>query len=269
MEFPYFQGNVINIFTDASTTTNFNARVMAVCSGFIAVQNNHVIASDYKIFNGATSQFAELYAMMMALTFMNYDVWSKRYSGRCEEVNNSIYNLFSDSLYAIEAMKGNVLKWVTRTNTAINNYTHPTYNYDPNVPPDLLKPKHNTKKKKNSSGSDKLVVVPNQEVILHCMGLIIYTQKKINLYHIKGHMNEHSDNGLEYARNMFKSKNNVVPNDNIIKNLIHWNNIIDNSTREHLMKVMSYDDKIPTTVQWPVKFYPTLEQQCMYKNYVR
>ena len=265
----YFQENVVNIFTDASTKTIGN--VNYVCSGFVVIQNNMKIASDYVVFKDVTSQFGELYAIMMGLTYLYNDIWMKRNTGRYDEVNNTIYNLFSDSLYSLNCLRSWISNWVNITNYSINHYQHPTYNYDDQTAPLLVKINTPNKKiKKNRQFG--LVEVKNQEVILHCMGLIVSTQVPIHMYHIKGH-SSYNAKSLGYAKNLFYQNPNVEITDNIpmkyIKDMIYWNNMIDDTTRKHLENVLKQSKSVINTPVWPVKFYPTREQQSIYQNFIR
>ena len=129
MHLYYSHPNAISIFTDVSTASR-NAGF--ICPGFIAIQGGkggRVLYSDYRVLNGSSSQFGEHYAIMMALTFMNVDVWSKRNRGLWQEVDNTVYNLFSDSVHSLTCLK-KLPDWVSLTNQAINNFTHPTFDYN-------------------------------------------------------------------------------------------------------------------------------------------
>lgn len=289
MGFQYSGRNVINIFTDASTTSNINGNSVGfVCSGFIAVQNDFVIGTDYVVLNGCTSQFGEIYAIMMGLTFMNTDVWGKRYTGRGLEVDISVYNLISDSLYSLTCLRKTLSEWVKFTDHAVANYQHPTFNYFHQypTPPDLIKPvpdnknpdfsfikhfvgsKKKKKKKRHKDASDAYIAA-DQEALLHCMGLIVHNQKPINTYHIKGHLGE-NEIGIIKAREAFNKYNHSInPSDEELLAMIHWNNQVDNNTRTHLKTVLDYNRNLPNQVNWPVRYYPTPEHQAMYQNLVR
>jgi hypothetical protein len=285
MAFQYSGLNVINIFTDASTNSVSDPQSFA-CSGFFAIQNNMVIGSDFKVLNGVTSQFGELYAIMMGLTFMNTDVWSKRYNYRAEEVNGTVYNLISDSLYSLTCLRKVISEWVKATNEAVLNRTHPTFDYsNPNTPPDLLRVKGDTRyfpffideqvkkkkeknKKKKHKEKPEALIVADQEVLLHCMGLIVHTQKQINSYHIKSHMNEKGD--VSKAGEAFAKYNyGVNPTDSELRSMIHWNDMVDNTTRMHLKTVLDYNRNLPNTVNWPMRYYPLPEHQRIYQNLIR
>ena len=289
MAFQYSGQNVINIFTDASTGSNPNGNSVGfVCSGFIAVQNNFVIGTDYRVLNGCTSQFGEIYAIMMGLTFMNTDVWSKRYTGRGLEVDLSVYNLISDSLYSLTCLRKVLSEWIKYTDQAIKSYKHPTFNYfnqNP-TPPDLLRPNIrnpsfdfmdnsvNQKKKKNKKKHHKekseSLIVADQEALLHCMGLIVHNQKPINTYHIKGHLRENNVNDINTAAESFcKYNNRITPDASDLRSMIHWNNRVDKNTREHLKTVLAYDRSLPNQVNWPMKYYPSPQHQAMYQNLIR
>lgn len=286
MTFCYSQPNVINIFTDASyfpkskeyiddNGNHLKAITEYACSGFIVTNNETNITSDYVVIRDRTSQFAEVYAMMMGLTYINRDVWMKRNIGRGAEVNSTIYNVFSDSQYTVYSLKYWMNNWVNITNYAINRYKHPTYNYDTQIPPRLMKINIPNKKVKKSNKKHGLVEVKNQEVLLHCMGLIASTQIPINIYHVKAHTDMRNRDAIESVRTSFLKINNIPePMYNAITthdicSMIHWNDEIDTTTRTQLYNVVKYDENMARAISWPVRFYPTREQQMIYQNFIR
>lgn len=252
MVIPYSQPNVINIFTDASTDSNGEF----VCPGYVAVQNDLVLSTDYVVLKGETAQFGELYAIMMGLTFMNQNVWMKRYSGRDLELCGTIYNLLSDSLYSIDILKRYLPRFINTTNEAVRRAKHPTYDNNPYAPPDLIK----------KFGSKD--TVKNQEVMLHCMGLITSTQFPVYIYHIKGHLSN-SDSGIDEGIQKFQHINSANVSVSDMRSMIQWNNVVDRNSRQHLKTILAYNRNLPNEVQWPVLFYPNQYQQSIYKNFIR
>lgn len=90
--------NNINIFTDASLV-NYNGKSI-VCSGYIVVKNNIIIDSNFKVINDSTSEYGELYSVLLGIQA------SIKYKNLFMEMN-----LFSDSNSTVNALREFVFKW--------------------------------------------------------------------------------------------------------------------------------------------------------------
>ena len=78
--------------------------------------------------------------------------------------------------------------------------------------------------------------VANQEIILRIIYFILNHNLRINLYHVKGHVNYNSPDQLFTAKEIFMSSNHIKHDIDIelIRNICIANDQVDNFTREQL-----------------------------------
>lgn len=259
MNFSYLEPNVLNVFTDASTSSGDDKQNLAVGSGFILVNQDQIIGSDVVVFPATTSAFGELYAVFMGVSAIYTDVYTKRYYG-IEPQYQCIYNLFSDSLYAIQAIRSWIIGWMKKAKPrkAIVNENGQTEYQHPILT--------------NSEGKIK-----HQECLLHIVDTIIASNVHINLYHIKGHMNPEKEYDINKAMNLFvKCNKDILKGARVpkeyIQNIIYWNNKIDIYSRKILYATGVFNKEIRDKLgkfKWPIEVYPTREQQCLYQKLVQ
>lgn len=259
MEFSYAEPNVLNVFTDASTSGGEDKQNLAVGSGYILVNQDQIIGSDVVVFPATTSAFGELYAVFMGVSAIYADVYTKRYYG-IEPQYHCVYNLFSDSLYSIQAIRSWIINWMKKAPPSVAiikengqvEYRHPI----------LTK----------SDGE-----VKHQECILHIVQTVIASNVHINFYHIKGHMNPEREYDVNRAITAFRNCNKDIlkgteVTENCIKNIIFWNNKIDIYSRKILYATSIFHKEIRDKVgkiKWPIEVYPTKKQQQLYQKLVQ
>lgn len=109
--------NSINIFTDASLAKYGSSSI--VCSGYAVVKNGLIIDNDYRVIDDATSNYGELYAILMGIQ-----------SAIKYKALNIPINLFSDSKISIETLRRWIFKWENIDNVFINSSGREAENQD-------------------------------------------------------------------------------------------------------------------------------------------
>ena len=121
--------------------------------------------------------------------------------------------LFSDSLNSILAIRNRIFKWVQMTN---------------NGQEILLGP----------DGSIK-----NQDFIFNIINEILSNGIKIELYHVKGHVNIYNQESFLHAKQVFKDSNNIDDvEDNLIRQIAISNDQVDRYLAA-MMTIHQYDEK--------------------------
>lgn len=115
---------------------------------------------------------------------------------------HSKIKLFSDSMICIFGLRLWILSWIENVNNGI------LY---------------------SSSGQP----VANQDIIKHIIQLIAENDLKIELYHQKGHVTS-TPRSLEQAKNVFYKSNGISLNDEEIKIISYYNDMIDKLTKNEL-----------------------------------
>lgn len=89
--------------------------------------------------------------------------------------------------------------------------------------------------------------VSSQEVYLDIMRMIIQYGIQINLYHIPSHIRLNNDKDMKRFKDLFYANDSSmdVVDDRIIEEIINCNNIIDNMTRDYLVKITRCKDYDP------------------------
>ena len=244
--FSYENPNAINLFTDASTSRYLFYDTTSVCSGFIAVHNKKQIMSDVRAFPSATSNFGELYAFFMAMNYIHYDATCKRLNG-IEPACCIQYNIFSDSMYTISAVKSWLPKWLSDPE---NIETYPEEKEVPILYKDLLQENP----------------VQHQECMMHILNTILSARVPINIYHIKAHRNYKSNRDVRSVQVKFAKKAKINIDDvpfEWIKDLMFWNEKVDKMTRNYLKQIvatphlMQQYRRMKSQYTWPIQVFPS------------
>lgn len=253
--FSYTEANVINIFTDASTSTTQTDDPVIVGSGFLVVNQNICIDSGVRVFLNSSSQFGELFAIFMGVNAIYRDSSIKR-------LYNSekyyVYNVFSDSRYSIDTIRNYVIKWMSKSHL----FSYDTYG---NLkPPDLIK----------ADGKP----IQHQECITHIVYLVYSTGVEINFYHIKGHLSLDKESDIHTMYKYLYENPNIPKSThipiNIAKDMIKWNNEIDRLSRSCVYEVKG-DIEIERQFAkgkmiWPVSLYlNSRDKQSAYQKLIQ
>lgn len=222
-----YGNNVINIFTDGSTTKGLNDETIS-CSGAVATmiynqeeKTTAILDKRYATLRNSTNNKAEIYGIDLAVDMIIDFVYNKGY--------NCIFNIFCDSKISVYGMREWIFDWVR------NSYNGVLY---------------------NSMGT----VVSNQDIFIQIINKIIMSRIRLNIYHIKGHVNINKDKDLTKSRKVFLESNNIEINDyRLIKNLGYWNNVVDEESRNILLeyKNMGAFDNYIVNFSTPVRIDPT------------
>ena len=253
-----FPVNDLKIFTDASTKDSVS------CSAYMVIQNGQLIFQDCIVFKNVTNNFGELYAIMMALSYIYTQIASFR-------ANYPTYippyriTVLSDSLYSVQSLTVWLSSWLRQT------YKIAPPVYDPTYPcPSLFKKTFNKKTKKTT-----IDPVQNHEVILECMKLVLATAMPIVLMHTKAHLGTNTKSMIKAIRNHLQSNKKMSNLKSFtledFEGMIKWNNAVDQYARGTLLQALENPNImniIPSPV-WPMIFFPTREQIRMYLSYIQ
>ena len=171
------------------------------CSGYILTYQNEIIESNTKIVSNSTNNYGEILAIYMGVDAL------VRVAGY-----DAFLNLFSDSKISIYGLKYWAYSWVRDMDKV-------------------------ARKLYNSSGQ----LVANQEIFGAIIGLICNANVHINLFHQRGHMNPNKVSDMNKMIKDFKADNSTEVSDDIIREITYYNDVIDNMTRETLLKVVNND----------------------------
>ena len=259
MDFLYKEPQVINIFTDASTTNNSASKVLAAC-GFILVNQGQAKNKGFTIWKGSSS-FGELYAAFMGINEIYRDAWWLRSQGYNPSIYR-VYNLFTDSTYVLKTLKKWAIDWIKDAGPMQYEWNPCTMRYELH-PPLLKKPDKD--------------LVQHQELILQTVWVIISGQVKIHIYHTSAHKKSHKSKDMQkYKENFTKlnefPKDYVIPTE-LMHELIKWNDSIDHMTRNGLNALlnnpMTREQILNSTKPiFPVRYYPTWNELMTYKYLV-
>lgn len=254
--FSYTEPNVVNVFTDASTSAKINPDDQVVVgSGFLVINQNNCVDSSVRVFQDSTSQFGELFAIFMGVNAIYHDVSVKR---MYKSEKYYIYNLFSDSKYSIDTIRSYLIKWLDRSKLFSRDV------YGNLIPPDLIK----------SDGKQ----IQNQECITHIMYMIYSANVHINFYHIKGHLNADREQDIRTMYRYLYLNSNISRNSyismNTVKDIIKWNNEIDILSRSCVYEVkrdIDLENKFAKgKIIWPVRMYlNSRDKQAHYQTLVQ
>jgi len=189
------QPNVINIFTDGSIYNNNETKETLGSAGAILTINRnvpYVYDSEYTILRNTTNNETEIFAIFLGINLI------VKHGLHLEDVK---INLFSDSNISIQGLKTWIFKW---SNNIRNDVMY------------------------GSSGKP----VANQDIFNTIVNTIVNNNININLYHIKGHV----DNIFQKknAIKVFKNKNKIDIDMDTLNTLTYFNNIVDDTSRNLL-----------------------------------
>ena len=214
----YYSSDTLNIFTDASIK-KYDLETIG-CPGAIAVVEGNVIDEKIDILRHTTNNNSEITAIYYGILL------AIKYKDKYKNIN-----LFSDSKICIFGLREWIFNWINSIDDISNNIEDYTEKYNPYI---LI-------------GSSNCPV-KNQSEINLIIQTILRNNLNIRLFHQRGHVSLKSHDSLNEARSVFCKNNNIdfieLP---IIINLSTYNNMIDNITREMLIKYeYSYiGEKVP------------------------
>ena len=216
-----YDTNILNIFSDASMLKREKrGNNLAACYGAVAVYNDTILEEFYRVNSLCTVPAAELRGIRCSLHL------ALKYRHMFP-----VINLFSDSLYSVQAIRDYCYDWVWDEK---NQY----YKYN----------KRHTRPTRP---------IENQNLIYECISLIRELQKTniVNIFHQKGHIQ--NPNGLIPAIEAFKLYNGMFDGSkvsyNIIRYISTYNNYVDNCTRSIIHRTNVFDNNYCD----PVIFKPT------------
>lgn len=204
----FFNDETINVFTDASVKNH--GQITESVAGALIIDNkaNHILRRIRLI--PSTNNEGEIYAIFtgLMLIYEHMSSTDKKYT----------YNLFSDSKISVYGLREWYESWI-----------------------------------KYSTGKDYFISssgepVKNQEIFIRCMDMIIRGEIHVNIYHVRGHMQ--ANNHIQYQKFIkdFKESNHLssIPTNELVKELIRMNDIVDNATRSALLPEGRSIEGIPT-----------------------
>lgn len=196
--------DTINVFTDASVK-NHGQVTESIAGAVIHLNkgaNINVPLLRYTRLIPSTNNEGEIYAIYMGIL-------------ACLDIKNIFpdraftFNLFSDSRICILGLREWYDSWVNNTIQMQTDH--------------LV----------NSSGQE----VKNQQIFLRCFNTIINNNLKINMYHIRGHINLNSKESRKTFAKDFRESNHLreLPSQDLIAELVRINDIVDTSSRALLL----------------------------------
>ena len=170
-----------------------------IAAGYIIVYNREIIDQRVKIIADATSNYGEALAVYMGVDSL---------------VRFSQYgvplNLFSDSKLTVFGIKKWIFGWMDRVQTY-------------------------TRKLINSSGDP----VANQDLFIAIVWTIVSASVCMRIWHQRGHQNMTSIKDMKTFKTSFYKENGLEIPEDIARELIYYNQIIDNLTRNTLKAVIN------------------------------
>lgn len=197
----FFNDSTVNVFTDASIKNH--GQITESIAGAIIVRGTEDFKEQcYTRLLPSTNNEGEIYAIYMGIL-------------KCVEIKNicngkyTTFNIFSDSRISVYGLREWYLAWIKNSREAFSD------------------------KLINSSGEE----VKNQQLFIQCFNTILNNGIHINLYHIRGHINIKSKKDRKKFIKDFMESNNItdIPSDNLIDALIHYNDIVDTTSRALLL----------------------------------
>lgn len=187
-------GNILNIFTDASVKHNRTKTFTVGCPGFTVFINNLMILPvTYQFILDSTNNESEILAIFNALYYV---LCNKNVFTDIDTIN-----IFSDSKISVYGLREWYKKWII------------------NFKEDLMY---------SSSGKP----VANQRFFIECMGIIDALNKKVNIYHVNGHIDLWDKKSINKFITTFVRENQ--PNRELSKDemdfIIDGNNRVDERT---------------------------------------
>lgn len=237
-----FLDGVLNLFTDASIEPlskggwNGCAGVVSVFRDFYDTKTgsgyeDKAEVANMKILYDCTNNIAELTGILLGV----------EYAIRHQDVFERI-NLFSDSRISVQALRDWIFNWVQ----------YPRYKnsaHNPNV--HLLI---------NTSGTVKnQVLIKN---IINAICMIDPNKCDFNIYHCKGHATQ-----FKTVQDTFKKFNGFSINEYDASQILYYNDMVDNATRNYLLShVYNPNDILNVT---PFAIDPTPEKLRLYHSIMK
>lgn len=195
----------LNLFSDASMRKlkkYEQGNIMAGCYGSVAVNGDRIIEELYRENTFSTVPAAELRGIRCSLQLaIKYRPYFR------------VFNIFSDSLYSVHAIRDYYMDWRWNQNKECFTYN---------------KMHHKSKKP-----------IENQELIFECMQLVSEIKKTnlINIIHMKGHIISQED--LVPAMDALKTCNGYhgLVSYSVMRYISSYNNYIDNRTRDIVHRI--------------------------------
>lgn len=202
--------NSINVYTDASTTSDYGKKSTEITSspGYVIVYNHIIRLHGSKIIYRTNSTYGEMYAILMGIKA----VYREIISGRLP--NNIPINIFTDSLSSIEILTRDTTRW---------------YVLDGII---------------RKTSDDKQIT--DQDVVKKIIEIVNKYKIPINLYHIKSHaqikLNKKANLGdkleLKKIREAFYYRNHINITDKDAAEICYYNIFVDNFTRYNMKENM-------------------------------
>ena len=194
-----------------ASKTNING-IDIVCAGYAVVYQNQILDSGLKVVYDATSMYGEELAIYMGMdALLSYAKY------------DTFLNLFSDSQIGIFSLRKWIFSWIKKNDTSL------------------------VKSFIKSDGT----LVANQELLTAIVGLINATGVHTSLYHIRGHMNPHKVSDMKTFIEAFARFNNENMTEDIARELIYYNDVVDRATRDHLFQTIESPEFNPRYYRKP------------------
>lgn len=228
-----FNEDTLNIFTDASIYKDSNGYTIsspgALCV-YTQCATTYVLEKDIderNIIDNSTNNEGEISAIALGVYL------AIKYTSKYKHIN-----LFSDSNICIQGLTDWIFNWVKNMDNGIMM---------------------------NSSGTP----VANQSIIASIVNTIIEQKLEINMFHQKGHVKIENQNSLNKANKDFITTNklNGKVDEDIIKCISFYNDIVDNETRDLLMSYVNSGCFWGDT-QKPIVFTPRTSSINDYKKLI-
>lgn len=201
-----------------ASKTNING-VDTICAGYAVVHQNQILDTGLKVVYDATSMYGEELAIYMG---MNALLSYAKY--------DTFLNLFSDSQIGIFSLRQWIFNWVNKDDTSL------------------------IKSFVKSDGQP----VANQELLTAIIGLIRSTGAHTSLYHIRGHMNPNKVKDMQTFIKTFVRFNNEYMTEDIARELIYYNDVVDKATRDHLFQTIDSPEFNPENYRKPAVVFNNL-----------
>lgn len=210
-----------------ASKTNING-VDTICAGYAVVYQNQILDTGLKVVYNATSMYGEELAIYMG---MNALLKYAKY--------DTFLNLFSDSQVGIFSLRNWIFNWVNRN--------------DRNLIKSFVK----------SDGKP----VANQELLTAIIGLVNAIGAHTSLYHIRGHMNPDIVKDMQTFIKAFVGFNGEDMTEDIARELIYYNSVVDNATRDHLLQTVNEPMFDPKNHRKPIVVFNNLLNYDLLMNY--
>ena len=210
-----------------ASKTNING-VDIICAGYAVVYQNQILDSGLKVVYNATSMYGEELAIYMGMdALLSYAKY------------DTFLNLFSDSQVGIFSLRKWIFNWIKKNDTSLV---------------------------KSFIKSDKEPVA-NQELLTAIIGLIRSTGAHTSLYHIRGHMNPNKVHDMQTFIKAFVRFNNEYMTEDMARELIYYNDVVDKATRNHLFQTISSPEFNPEDYHKPIVVFNNLLNYNTIMNY--